>query len=134
MDAADDRLTRRRRQPAGRLLAAASDFVDWVGADIYSKFATPGIWSAFKHFYRHWGHFPFVVGEYSPWDNDYHGALHAAPVQLGAAPPAVRALIYYRSVAPNNAFDINHWPAARTVLRDKLNSRRFRPYAPGTRP
>ena len=68
-------------------------YVDWIGADIYSKFATPGIWAAFKRFYSHWRnpqrhHWPFVVGEYSPWDNDYHGALHAAPVQLGAPPPA----------------------------------------------
>jgi hypothetical protein len=45
----------------------------------------------------------------------------------------VRALVYYRSVTANNPFDINHWPVARTVLRHKLNNRRFDPYAPGTR-
>ena len=46
-------------------------FVDWIGADIFSKFATPSVWSAFRHFYRHWHHpdrhhWPFVVGETRP--------------------------------------------------------------------
>ena len=38
-------------------------YVDWVGADIYSAYATPGIWSAYKRFYRSVRHRPFVVGE-----------------------------------------------------------------------
>ena len=33
-------------------------YVDWVGADIYSEYATPGIWAAFKRFYRRWDHWP----------------------------------------------------------------------------
>jgi hypothetical protein len=113
-------------------------FVDWIGADIYSKFATPGIWSAFRHFYSHWRnpgkhHWPFVVGEYSPWDNDYSGAFTRRLFNWALHHRRVRALIYYRSVFANNEFDINHWPSARRILRHKLNNRRFDPYAPGTR-
>lgn len=113
-------------------------YVDWIGADIYSKFASPGIWASFKRFYSHWRnprrhHWPFVVGEYSPWDNDYHGTFTRRLFNWALRHRRVRALVYYRSVTANNAFDINHWPAARTVLRGKLNNRRFKPYAPGTR-
>jgi hypothetical protein len=114
-------------------------YVDWIGADIYSKFATPGIWASFKRFYSHFRnprrhHWPFVVGEYSPWDNDYHGAFTRRLFNWALHRRRVRALVYYRSVTPNNAFDINHWPMARTVLRGKLDNRRFKPYAPGLRP
>jgi hypothetical protein len=113
-------------------------YVDWIGADIYSKFATPGVWSAFRHFYRTWRnpgkhHWPFVVGEYSPWDNDYSGAFTRRLLNWALAHRRVRALVYYRSVTANNEFDINHWPRARAVLRHKLNKPRFMEFAPGTR-
>ena len=135
---ADDRLPRPRANAPGRYWPGGG-YVDWIGADIYSKFATPGIWAAFKRFYSHWGnprrhHWPFVVGEYSPWDNDYRGAFTRRLFDWALHHRRVRALVYYRSVTANNPFDINHWPMARKVLRGKLNNRRFMPYAPGTRP
>jgi hypothetical protein len=108
-------------------------WVNWVGADIFSKFATPGIWSAYKRFFRRWDHWPFVVGEYSPWDNDYRGAFTRKLFHWAERHHRVRMLIYYRSVAPNTIFDINHWPRAKRVLRHQLNKRRFSPYAPHVR-
>ena len=113
-------------------------FVDWIGADIYSKFATPGVWSAFRHFYSHWRnphrhHWPFVVGEYAPWDNDYRGTFTRRLFRWALHHRRVRALVYYRSTSPDNAFDINHWPRARAVIRGMLNRGRFAEYAPGTR-
>jgi hypothetical protein len=113
-------------------------FVDWIGADIYSKFASPGIWSAFKSFYRHWRsprrhHWPFVVGEYSPWDNDYRGRFTRRLFRWAVHHRRVRALVYYRSVTPNNPFDINHWPRARSVIHHMLQRPRFIEYASGTR-
>jgi hypothetical protein len=96
------------------------------------------VWSALRRFYRNWrnphrNHWPFVIGEYSPWDNDYRGAFTRRLFNWARDHRRVRALIYYRSVTPNNAFDINHWPRARSVIRDKLNHRRFAKFAPGTR-
>ena len=108
-------------------------FVDWVGADIYSAFASPGVWSAFKRFYHRWRHWPFVVGEYSPWNNDYRGSFTRTLFNWSEDHGRVRALIYYRSVSPDNEFDINHWPRARVAIRHHLNKHRFDPYAPGTR-
>ncbi len=108
-------------------------YVDWVGADIYSKFATPGIWGAFKHFYHRWSHQPFVVGEYSPWDNDYRGRFTRKLFRWAKKHHRVRMLIYYRSVTPGTLYDINHWPKARRVIRHQLNKRRFAAYAPHVR-
>ncbi len=108
-------------------------YVDWVGADIYSQFATPGIWSTFKHFYRRWRHWPFVVGEYSPWNNDYRGRFTRKLFHWAEGHHRVRMLIYYRSVAPHTAYDIGHWPRARKVVRRQLNKRRFSAYAPDVR-
>jgi hypothetical protein len=106
-------------------------FVDWVGADIYSKFASPGVLSALHHFYRKWDRWPFVIGEYSPWDNDYSGSFTRGLFRWSLQHHRVRSLIYYRSVFPNNEFDINHWPSARHVIRHFLNRHRFDPYPPG---
>jgi hypothetical protein len=108
-------------------------FVDWVGADIYSAFATPGVWSAFKGFYRDWRHRPFVVGEYSPWDNDYRARFTRRLFHWAKRHGRTRMLIYYRSVRAGTPFDISRWPRARRVIRHELNKRRFDPYAPGTR-
>ena len=109
-------------------------FVDWVGADIYSAYATPGVWAAFKRFYRKWRRKPFVVGEYSPWDNDYRGRFTRKLFKFALRHRRTRMLIYYRSVSPDTPFDIHNFPRAKRVLRRMLNRRRFAPYARELRP
>jgi hypothetical protein len=104
-------------------------FVDWVGADIYSAYASPGVWSAFKRFYRKWRHKPFVVGEYSPWDNDYRGRFTRKLFKFALGHRRTRMLIYYRSVNPDTPFEIDNFPRAKRVLRRMLNRHRFAPYA-----
>jgi hypothetical protein len=104
-------------------------WVDWVGADIYSAFASPGVWSAFKHFYRHWDHWPFAVGEYSPWNNDYRGGFTRTLFHWTEHHGRAKMLIYYRSVNPDTSYDVDQWPRARRVLRHELNKHRFAPYA-----
>ena len=49
----------------------------------------------------------FVIGEYSPWDNDYTGHFTRKLFNWAEDHGRVRAMIYYRSVSPDNAFDIN---------------------------
>ncbi len=104
-------------------------FVDWVGADIYSAFASRGVWTAFKRFYRHWRHIPFVVGEYSPWNNDHSGHFTRKLFHFALRHGRTRMLIYYRSVNPDTPYDVNYWPRAKRVLRHMLNKHRFAPYA-----
>jgi hypothetical protein len=107
-------------------------FVDWVGADIYSAYASAAL-PKLKSFYRHWDHFPFMVGEYSPWNNDYSGHFTRQLFHWAESHGRARMLIYYRSVTAGSPYDINHWAKARGVLRHELNKRRFDAYAPHTR-
>jgi hypothetical protein len=106
-------------------------FVDWVGADIFSKFASA--FDDLQAFYRRYDGHPFVVGEYSPWDADPGGSFTDRLLDWGESHGRVRALIYYRSTSANNEFDINHYDAARQVLRSHLNHGRWRSYGPNTR-
>jgi hypothetical protein len=92
------------------------------------------VWSAFRRFYRKWRHKPFVVGEYSPWDNDYRGRFTRKLFKFALRHRRTRMLVYYRSVNPDTPFDIDNFPGARRVLRRMLNRHRFAPYAPGLRP
>ena len=107
------------------------NFVDWVGADIFSKFS--GAFDEFVDFYRRYDDWPFVVGEYSPWDRDPRGRFTRRLLNFATDRGRVRALIYYRSVTVDNAYAIENYPAARKVLRHKLNHRRFAEFGPGAR-
>jgi hypothetical protein len=107
-------------------------YVDWVGADIYSKYAG----FAFPHltsFYRHWKGRPFFIGEYSPWDADPGGLFVQRLFHWAKRHGRTRMLIYYRSVVAGSAFDIGHFPEARSELRRMLSRSRYAEYAPGTR-
>jgi hypothetical protein len=106
-------------------------YVDWVGADIFSKFS--GAFDELVDFYRRYDNWPFVVGEYSPWDRDPGGRFTKRLFKFALSHHRVRALIYYRSVSVNNQYAIEHYPAARKVLRKMLNKRRFAEYGEGAR-
>ncbi len=139
MVAADDRLALRPRQPSRGSYWPGKRFVDWVGADIYSAYATPGVWAAFKRFYRKWRRWPFVVGEYSPWDNDYRGRFTRKLFKFALRHGRTRMLIYYRSVRPDTPFDIDKFPRAKRVLAAACSTGAASPHtrltcAPGTPP
>lgn len=103
-------------------------FVDWVGADIYSAYQSQ--FPALVDFFRRYKHFPFVVGEYSPWNSDPGGSFTDRLLDFAEDHKRVRMLIYYRSVTADNPYYISHYPAARTQLRRHLNKRIWKPYAP----
>lgn len=106
-------------------------FVDWVGADIFSKFQTA--FDDLQAFYRRYDDKPFVIGEYSPWDADPGGAFTRRLLDWSEKHRRVRMLIYYRSVTADNEFSINRYPGARSVLRRHLNKARWDSYAPHAR-
>jgi hypothetical protein len=108
-------------------------YVDWVGADIYSKFASPGIRAALSRFYSKYKKFPFAIGEYSPWNNDRNGSFVRWLFKWARQHGRTRMLVYYRSVFEGSPFDISRFPAAERVLRHELRSKRFMQYPPGTR-
>jgi hypothetical protein len=109
-------------------------YVDWVGADIYSKFATPGVKTALRRFTARYSGFPMAIGEYAPWDNDFRGAFTKWLFKFAGHHQRVRMLVYYRSTTSQNAFSISNYPGARNKLRRILNRRHYKAYAPGLAP
>ena len=104
-------------------------YVDWVGIDIYAKFAAA--FDEGKAFFRRYRRWPFVIGEYGPWDNDYSGAFTRSLFDWAEAHNRVKALLYYRDVTPDNAYNVQHYPGAQEVLRNRLDGPRWLEYAPG---
>jgi hypothetical protein len=107
-------------------------YVDWVGADIYSKFATPGVRAALDRFYLDHRGFPFEIGEYSPWDGDPSGRFTRWLFRWSQRRSRTRMLVYYRSTYANSVYDINNYDAAREALRRILDQPRWISYPAGT--
>ncbi|MGH2950885.1 MAG: hypothetical protein ACRDKX_02430 [Solirubrobacterales bacterium] len=106
-------------------------YVDWVGIDIYSKFA--GAFDEGQAFFRRYDKWPFVIGEYGPWDNDFQGAFSSSLFRWARSHNRVKMLLYYRSVTTDNPYNLQFYPGAQRVLRRNLNKRRFVEYAPGVK-
>jgi hypothetical protein len=108
-------------------------YVDWVGADIFSRWANTTAWTKLNWFYSRYAHWPFVIGEYSPWDNDVTGAFVRRLFSWARDHGRTRMLVYYRSVDKQNRFNLQYYPGAQASLRRILDDTgRYLPYAPGT--
>lgn len=108
------------------------NFVDWVGVDIYSAFEGAAF-PAMEAFYRKYDDYPFMIGEWSPWDGDPGGQFTDRLLDWAEDHSRVRMLVYYRSVSVNTIYDIDHYPAARHVLRRHLNKGTWDEWAKGQR-
>ena len=108
------------------------NFVDWVGVDIFSAFEGAAF-PAMTRFYRRWKRYPFMIGEYSPWDGDPGGAFTDRLLTWAERKSRVRMLVYYRSVSSQSIYYIDNYPDARRKLRSHLNKSIWRQWAPGTR-
>jgi hypothetical protein len=106
-------------------------YVDWVGLDIYSKYA--GAFDDLVGFFNRWDRWPFVIGEYAPWDNDYGGSFTGRLFRWAESHERVKAMIYYRGVDPDNSFNLKYYPGAEAALRNHLDKRKWVQYAPGVR-
>ncbi len=108
-------------------------YVDWVGTDVYAKFSNSTLWHNLNRFFNHKRGYPFILGEYGAWDNDYDGEFTKRIHKWARDRTRVRALAYFRSVDRKNEFNLQHYPGARDALRHILNNKRYAPYAPGTK-
>lgn len=106
-------------------------YVDWVGIDIYSKFA--GAFDEGKAFFEKYDKWPFVIGEYGPWDNDTGGSFTGSLMRWIETHDRVKMAIYYRGVDPANEYNLQFYPGAQKALRNHMRKRRWVEYAPGVR-
>jgi hypothetical protein len=108
------------------------NYVDWVGTDAYAKFANRTLWKNLIAFYRDFRGYPFAIGEYGPWDNDFQGVFTRHMHRWGRKHGRVHALLFFRSVDTENAFNLQYYPGAKRELREILDRPRYPEYAPGT--
>jgi hypothetical protein len=104
-------------------------YVDWVGADIYGKFPN---FAGLDRLYRSRRNFPFMIGEWSPWDSDDPGfvnSLHG----WAESHRRVKMLVYYQGFGDGNPFMIQRYPSSAAALADQLEGGRYRRYAPQSR-
>jgi hypothetical protein len=106
-------------------------YVDWVGFDIYAKFA--GAFDDGRRFLERYRRMPVVIGEYGPWDNDRSGEFTDRLFDWAESRDRVKMLLYYRGVDPENAYNIQYYPGARQVIRRHLDKPRWIEFAPGVR-
>jgi hypothetical protein len=96
-------------------------FVDWIGADFYSKFQT---WSSLNRFYRGFKRKPFAFGEWGVWGADDPGFVRRI-FKWQRTHERVRMMVYYNggslSGTSDNPFDIAGRPRSRVVLRKQLD-------------
>jgi hypothetical protein len=108
-------------------------YVDWVGTDVYAKFSNRTLWTNLRGFFRRYRGYPFAIGEYAAWDNDYDGDFMRRIHRFARKRPRVNALIYFRSVDPDNEFNLQHYRGAKRALRRILNRKRYMAFAPRTK-
>ncbi len=106
-------------------------YVDWVGIDIYSKFA--GAFDDGVRFFERYSKWPFVIGEYSPWDNDFGGTFTGNLFRWAEAHNRVKMMLYYRGVDPANNYNVQFYPGAGKALNNHLADPHWDEYAPGVR-
>lgn len=117
----------KRNRPAAYWPGAR--YVDWVGADIYGKYPN---FEGLDRFYRSRKNFPFMIGEWSPWDSDNPGFVNALH-EWAESHRRTKMLVYYQGFGENNPFMIQRYPAAQRALRGQLDNKRYLRFAPHTR-
>jgi len=103
-----------------------SRFVDWVGADIYGKYPN---FEGLERFYKQRKNFPFMIGEWSPWDYDNPGFVNDLH-EWAESHRRVHMLTYYQGFGADNPFLIQRYPRSKRALRKQLESKRYMRHAP----
>ncbi len=104
-------------------------YVDWVGADIYGSFPN---FDGLERFYRQRKNFPFVIGEWSPWNVD-NPAFTNQLFEWAESHKRTKMLLYYQGFGDNNPFMLDRFPASATAMRKQMRNKRYKQFAPHAR-
>jgi hypothetical protein len=104
------------------------DYVDWVGADIYGKYPN---FDGITDLYTKYRKAPFMIGEWAPWGRDDPG-FAAGLFDWVEKHKRTKIAVYYQGFGegPDNEFEISDYPRSRSVIRKRLNAKRYVGYAP----
>ena len=92
-------------------------YVDWVGADIYSKWATTAAWTRLNAYYKRHDGKPFAITEYSAYDNDFNGNFVRRLHAWARTHRRTQMMLYYRDIDKGNHHNIGFYPGAKEALQ-----------------
>ena len=91
----------------------ATQYVDWVGTDFYSRFPA---FAKLERFYAQYPRKPFVFGEWAMWGADNPGFVKQLFSWVNAH-KRVKMMVYNQGANPNGPFRLNAHPKARAELK-----------------
>jgi len=105
-----------------------SRWVDWVGTDFYASYPE---WKSLTGLYnRYAGEKPFALTEWGVEAGDDPGFVDRLFTWVERH-PRCKMLVYYQDFGSTSNYRIQNYAASLGVLRDRLHSGLFPPYAPG---
>lgn len=105
-----------------------SQYVDWVGTDIYSRYPS---WSDLTRFYsaRQYRGKPFALTEWGVSAGDDPGFVKRIFQWVGQH-KRTKMLIYYQDFGDSNPYRIQNYPRSRRMIASFLRQHRFPAFAP----
>ncbi len=105
-----------------------SRYVDWVGTDFYSDYPD---WKSLTNLYRRFAareDKPFTLTEWGLNSSDDTGFVKRL-FAWAQRHPRCRMLVYYQDFGAYNSYRLQNYPASLAVVRRRLSSPSFPPYA-----
>jgi hypothetical protein len=104
-----------------------SRWVDWSGTDFYASYPE---WKSLTGLYNRYPDKPFAITEWgveAGEDPAFVSRLFAWVKKH----PRCKMLVYYQDFGSTSSYRIQNYPTSLNVLRDRLHSGLFPPFAPG---
>jgi hypothetical protein len=104
-----------------------SRWVDWTGTDFYASYPE---WKSLTGLYRRYPEKPFAITEWGVENGDDPSFVRQLFVWVEHH-PRCKMLVYYQDFGSTSIYRIQNYPASLGVLRNRLHSPLFPPFAPG---
>jgi hypothetical protein len=100
-------------------------YTDWVGTDFYSNYPE---WKSLTQMYESFRGRPFVLTEWGVVNHDDPAFVRRLFV-WARRHPRTKMLVYYQDFGTENPYRIQNFPASLDVIRRRIASEAFPPYA-----
>ena len=103
-----------------------------TGSGSTSTRSSPAPSTTASRFFNRYDKWPFVIGEYGPWDNDFGGSFTGGLFRWAEAHERVKMMLYYRGVDPATSYNVAVLPRRPAALRNHLAEPHWARSRPGS--